>query len=489
MMKSKYLVAAFSLVLLTGGVFAQNGSNQSSTSLGVDTVVVASDESHLDSTISDVPADTIGIPVVLTDPDNLTSSTESVLSDVDRAVIVGGPAVISEDVRESIDEEVSQSTRVWGETASDTSLEVYDYFWPSNPESVNIVESSLYNEQETYQVLSAVVNDAENPVILADRNISTELVSELEDRQVEEAAVYSTQVNESNETGNISEEEDDNSSTTSLENRFSEADIEFTLNTGTPDELSTDLNEDLSQEGTVFATTGINSSYGIPSYAHPNAVTFPVTQDERTRDISFLNTSDFETVNVIGEQDAGQSIIDQLDSNQSNLITVNDTAETSITILRNQSNEWMDRANQELIGELEFEEMENMTNETENGNTTADNTTNMTDTEENSSGTGNTTGEVNNQSSITLNSRDNEIVSEAAYSDGQNYMKSTTITQDQSAIQFTYELTTSENQTSTGEEYSFQQRFSPDPGNYETTATLIVDGETIRETTENITIT
>jgi len=488
-MKSKYLVAAFSLVLLTGGVFAQNGSNQSSTSLGVDTVVVASDESHLDSTISDVPADTIGIPVVLTDPDNLTSSTESVLSDVDRAVIVGGPAVISEDVRESIDEEVSQSTRVWGETASDTSLEVYDYFWPSNPERVNIVESSLYNEQETYQVLSAVVNDAENPVILADRNISTELVSELEDRQVEEAAVYSTQVNESNETGNISEEEDDNSSTTSLENRFSEADIEFTLNTGTPDELSTDLNEDLSQEGTVFATTGINSSYGIPSYAHPNAVTFPVTQDERTRDISFLNTSDFETVNVIGEQDAGQSIIDQLDSNQSNLITVNDTAETSITILRNQSNEWMDRANQELIGELEFEEMENMTNETENGNTTADNTTNMTDTEENSSGTGNTTGEVNNQSSITLNSRDNEIVSEAAYSDGQNYMKSTTITQDQSAIQFTYELTTSENQTSTGEEYSFQQRFSPDPGNYETTATLIVDGETIRETTENITIT
>lgn len=489
MMKSKYLVAAFSLVLLTGGVFAQNGSNQSSTSLGVDTVVVASDESHLDSTISDVPADTIGIPVVLTDPDNLTSSTESVLSDVDRAVIVGGPAVISEDVRESIDEEVSQSTRVWGETASDTSLEVYDYFWPSNPERVNIVESSLYNEQETYQVLSAVVNDAENPVILADRNISTELVSELEDRQVEEAAVYSTQVNESNETGNISEEEDDNSSTTSLENRFSEADIEFTLNTGTPDELSTDLNEDLSQEGTVFATTEINSSYGIPSYAHPNAVTFPVTQDERTRDISFLNTSDFETVNVIGEQDAGQSIIDQLDSNQSNLITVNDTAETSITILRNQSNEWMDRANQELIGELEFEEMENMTNETENGNTTADNTTNMTDTEENSSGTGNTTGEVNNQSSITLNSRDNEIVSEAAYSDGQNYMKSTTITQDQSAIQFTYELTTSENQTSTGEEYSFQQRFSPDPGNYETTATLIVDGETIRETTENITIT
>ena len=489
MMKSKYLVAAFSLVLLTGGVFAQNGSNQSSTSLGVDTVVVASDESHLDSTISDVPADTIGIPVVLTDPENLTSSTESVLSDVDRAVIVGGPAVISEDVRESIDEEVSQSTRVWGETASDTSLEVYDYFWPSNPERVNIVESSLYNEQETYQVLSAVVNDAENPVILADRNISTELVSELEDRQVEEAAVYSTQVNESNETGNISEEEDDNSSTTSLENRFSEADIEFTLNTGTPDELSTDLNEDLSQEGTVFATTGINSSYGIPSYAHPNAVTFPVTQDERTRDISFLNTSDFETVNVIGEQDAGQSIIDQLDSNQSNLITVNDTAETSITILRNQSNEWMDRANQELIGELEFEEMENMTNETENGNTTADNTTNMTDTEENSSGTGNTTGEVNNQSSITLNSRDNEIVSEAAYSDGQNYMKSTTITQDQSAIQFTYELTTSENQTSTGEEYSFQQRFSPDPGNYETTATLIVDGETIRETTENITIT
>jgi len=489
MMKSKYLVAAFSLVLLTGGVFAQNGSNQSSTSLGVDTVVVASDESHLDSTISDVPADTIGIPVVLTDPDNLTSSTESVLSDVDRAVIVGGPAVISEDVRESIDEEVSQSTRVWGETASDTSLEVYDYFWPSNPETVNIVESSLYNEQETYQVLSAVVNDAENPVILADRNISTELVSELEDRQVEEAAVYSTQVNESNETGNISEEEDDNSSTTSLENRFSEADIEFTLNTGTPDELSTDLNEDLSQEGTVFATTEINSSYGIPSYAHPNAVTFPVTQDERTRDISFLNTSDFETVNVIGEQDAGQSIIDQLDSNQSNLITVNDTAETSITILRNQSNEWMDRANQELIGELEFEEMENMTNETENGNTTADNTTNMTDTEENSSGTGNTTGEVNNQSSITLNSRDNEIVSEAAYSDGQNYMKSTTITQDQSAIQFTYELTTSENQTSTGEEYSFQQRFSPDPGNYETTATLIVDGETIRETTENITIT
>jgi len=487
-MKSKYLVAAFSLVLLTGGVFAQNGSNQSSTSLGVDTVVVASDESHLDSTISDVPADTIGIPVVLTDPENLTSSTESVLSDVDRAVIVGGPAVISEDVRESIDEEVSQSTRVWGETASDTSLEVYDYFWPSNPESVNIVESSLYNEQETYQVLSAVVNDAENPVILADRNISTELVSELEDRQIEEATVYSTQVNESNETGNISEE-DDNSSTTSLENRFSEADIEFTLNTGTPDELSTDLNEDLSQEGTVFATTGINSSYGIPSYAHPNAVTFPVTQDERTRDISFLNTSDFETVNVIGEQDAGQSIIDQLDSNQSNLITVNDTAETSITILRNQSNEWMDRANQELIGELEFEEMENMTNETENGNTTADNTTNMTDTEENSSGTGNTTGEVNNQSSITLNSRDNEIVSEAAYSDGQNYMKSTTITQDQSAIQFTYELTTSENQTSTGEEYSFQQRFSPDPGNYETTATLIVDGETIRETTENITIT
>ena len=88
MMKSKYLVAAFSLVLLTGRVFAQNGSNQSSTSLGVDTVVVASDESHLDSTISDLPADTIGMPVVLTNSaDYETTATLIVDGDTIRETI------------------------------------------------------------------------------------------------------------------------------------------------------------------------------------------------------------------------------------------------------------------------------------------------------------------------------------------------------------------------------------------------------------------
>ncbi|QGA80614.1 cell wall-binding repeat-containing protein [Candidatus Nanohalobium constans] len=483
-MKWKALVVGVALALVTGMGMAQNTSNQTDglnqSSAELDTVLVASSASHIDPTIADVVSERLGVPVVLAGPENLSDEEAEFFSGVDNAVIVGGPAALSENVEEQIRTETENTIRVWGETATDTSLEVSNYFWSEDNEQVNIVQTDLYDTIQSYRVLSALANDAENPVILEDENMSEEALTELEDQGVEEATVHTTDEN-----------------ITELENIFENNSIEASFENGSAEVLAARLHNETfenTEKDNLFATTGSNFNYGIPTYSSPSTVTFPVTRDSFEKDIQMINGSGFDTFNIIGEPELGQEITGEINqSRETSFIEVTDKVETSIDLVRNNSETWNDLINEDLVSELEFknanETMEEAnesgtTNETENE--TENESENMTVDTENESQE-DTTNSESVASSIGLSSSGNTVAAEGSYSDGNSYSTSTRIFQNQTHIQFLFSLEPTENETS-DTEYNFEQELQAEDGEYQTSVGVAVNGEVVEQTRENLTI-
>ncbi|PSH00269.1 MAG: hypothetical protein BRC28_00090 [Nanohaloarchaea archaeon SW_4_43_9] len=125
------------LVLFLAGM----STAQPAEDMAMDTVLITSTANYPDTYISEPVSEKLGAPVLLTDRDELKSSTSDSLGryDVQEAVLVGGPEVISEQVEEDIASEVNTTTRLWGTTQIGTSVEVSKYFW-SESEEATIVQ-------------------------------------------------------------------------------------------------------------------------------------------------------------------------------------------------------------------------------------------------------------------------------------------------------------------------------------------------------------
>ena len=543
-MKWKVLVAGLALALITGSALAQNNSSENESevlngsnmtdgnmtdsnitdgetqtgSASVETVIVASSESAIDGTIADSASERLGVPIVLTDPENLSESTSQGMTElgVEQAVIIGGPAAISDDVEDEIDSLTSQETeRVFGQTASDTSVEVAEYFWPEGYNQTSIVQADLLGDQEeTYDVLSAVVNTAgDNPVLLSDLNESSEeVLSEVESQNVQEVAVYSL--------GNTTDN--------SLETGLNDLDASSEFNQGSTEELTETLYSEIQdnpEDQELYALAGDSFSFGIPTYAAPDAATYTVTEDTVNQSVEFIGASGFEAVTAIGQEDIGQEITGGLNETavETSYIRGDDPAQVSVDLLSNNSQEWSTQRNDTLIQEIlgtttttpgnetetptENDTTENDTQtptETENETETSDenltpenegetvlpdNETNQTETPENDTEDNQTETPAENdtapetgdaQSSLELTSDTSSVSGQATYTGEVEYDEQTDVQQNESTITFVFSLEPVDgDQTQEEYNYEFSEDVNPEPGSYDTRAVLVVDGETV----------
>lgn len=468
-----------------------NGSNlseeaalqQNQTDGSVDTVIVASSESHIDAALADSASERLGIPVVLTDPDNLSDSTSQAMTDlgVERAVIVGGPVALSENVEEDINGLTSEeTTRVFGQTASDTSIEVANYFWPNGYNQTTIVQARLFGEQDdTYRLISAAANTAEdNPLLIAEINST-------EQEQVVNEVVTAQGVNQ------VDAYTVGTSTNNSLTQDLNQLGTEAQVNQGSVQELSTQLYsevQDNSENRTLYALAGNNFEYGIPTYASPDSVTYTVTQERLDQSAEYIDNSGYTQINTVGEQEISDELTGQINASvQNEYVPVDSAADTSVQILEDNVEEWNTQRNEELlreIGLINEQATENDTQTTENltpenqGETILPNN----ETQENETAEDNQTGVTGDaQSSIELSADSSTVTAEATYTSDQQYEREVDVNTSNQTVTFTFTLVpTDSNETSQEEStYEFNEEVEPDNGSYETRAELIVDGETV----------
>lgn len=190
------------LVLFSTLAFAQTAKEEpfNPEEGDIDKVIVASTTNFPDALISSAPATKLGIPVVLTDKNELSAEASESFEKfgVKEAYIVGGPSVVSEDVEEEIDTQVNSTTRLWGMSQVGTSIEVSEYFWSEGSEKAIIVQYPQ-DEEKGYRLLTAIKNEmsdiegSEAPILISQEGtLSSSVLSEVERLGASEAEVYST---------------------------------------------------------------------------------------------------------------------------------------------------------------------------------------------------------------------------------------------------------------------------------------------------------
>ncbi|MFB6209649.1 MAG: cell wall-binding repeat-containing protein [Candidatus Nanohaloarchaea archaeon] len=188
-MKFKLLLLGTAL-LMTASV----GTAQSAENTNLDTVLVTSTANYPDTFLANPVSEKLGAPTILTEKNSLPSEASETLSelDVEEAVIIGGPSVVSESVEQDIDSEVNTTTRLWGTTQVGTSSEVSGYFWTGSKEAT-LVQYPL-ESMDSYRALARASHESdENPLIISKPGtLSATALTEIERLGATEVEVYST---------------------------------------------------------------------------------------------------------------------------------------------------------------------------------------------------------------------------------------------------------------------------------------------------------
>jgi putative cell wall-binding protein len=138
----------------------------------VDAVFLTTTVNYPDSVVAAAAANHIGAPVIVTDENELSEAVEATLRDLNpkTVYIIGGPAVISEDVEKKINEIGFTTERIWDMTRYGTAASIGMYFWFSTgTDNAVLVCDNIYSVGEEYKQLAASLSLArmyESPILL-----------------------------------------------------------------------------------------------------------------------------------------------------------------------------------------------------------------------------------------------------------------------------------------------------------------------------------
>lgn len=267
----------------------------------VDTAVVASSANYPDAMVGAAASDKIGAPVLVTDKDSLSDSTSNAIENlgVSEVVILGGPAVVSEDVETEIDSQVNSTTRLWGVSEIGTSVKVSEYFWTESDEAT-IVQYPLESE-DAYQLLSAVkseVQDEDEPVLISKPGtVSASTLSEVERLNASEVEVYSTEaVNVTQDLEEIGVEE-------------------VSVTEGSLEEVKREAENKTEIRNisnlVVIASTNFRDSISTPNSANGASITVN-SEAEIENAVSAAGEDSVQDIKVVGNNDLAQKIAEQI---------------------------------------------------------------------------------------------------------------------------------------------------------------------------------
>ena len=169
----------------------------------VDAVFLTTTVNYPDSVVAAAAANHIGAPVIVTDENELSEAVEATLRDLapTTVYIIGGPAVISEDVEKRLTEIGFTTERIWDMTRYGTAASIGMYFWFSTgTDSAVLVCDNIYSVGEEYKQLAASLSLARmygSPILLTPCDaLSVDAASLLTDLNVSEVVLVGTNPSE-----------------------------------------------------------------------------------------------------------------------------------------------------------------------------------------------------------------------------------------------------------------------------------------------------
>jgi plastocyanin len=311
------------LILLTGITAAQPAEDAK-----IDTVLITSTANYPDTYISEPVSEMLGAPVLLTDKDELRTSTSRSLErfEVEEAVLVGGPEVINEEVEQEINSEVNTTTRLWGTTQTGTSVEVSQYFWSSSEEATVV---QYPQDEEGYQLLNEVSEESdENPILISkEGTLSASVLAEVERLGATEVTVYSS--NTVNVTQDLEE--------------IGVEDVEIERPEDDEDTSGTETGR------TVFVAAS-NFRDAISAQASRGNVNLVTGEEEINETVETARNSEGDTVYVTGEPELAQQIAERIreETEKEVVLLTGEPEQVSANLTSREAPEWAQEQNQRL---------------------------------------------------------------------------------------------------------------------------------------------
>ncbi|MFB6145406.1 MAG: cell wall-binding repeat-containing protein [Candidatus Nanohaloarchaea archaeon] len=297
-MKKKILLIAL-LLTIAGAASAQSTNPDN-----VNTVILASTANYPDAFIASPAGNKIGAPVLLTDKDQLSQSTSDALDRLqpDNVIIVGGPAVISDNVESQVDAKVNSTTRLWGMTQLGTSIQVSQHFWATGSDKAVVVQYPQ-NSSNGYQLLSAVKNevqDSDLPILISkEGTLSASVISEIKRLNATEVDVYATNsVNSSQDLKDVG---------------VNEVNVETGDMTELADRIQKGVIERDRNRTRLVIVAAANFEHAISAPNVADSASFVVGNDAQIQNaIDLVRNSSATEIKITGKPDLAQRIAEQI---------------------------------------------------------------------------------------------------------------------------------------------------------------------------------
>lgn len=337
----------------------------------VNKAILASTANFPDAFMASAPSDKLGIPVLLTDKNQLTDATRKSINELgaDEVIIVGGPAVVSDSVQSEVDSMVNSTTRLFGTTQIGTSIEVSSYFWGEGSDSATVVQYPQ-DAENGYKLLSAVKNevqDEDEPILISKTGtLSASVLSEVERLGATEVDVYSTDaVNVTQDLEEIGVKEAE------IEEPEQESENETEEIDELSDQVQSRTAETTRNRSTLVVVASANFRHAISVPATANSVSFVVGSQEQISDaLEFVRDTSADHIKVTGKPDLARQIADRIESDTNRSVDFvsgpPESVAANITVENRQ--EWnriqerrFDRWKQEVINSGELRKQTNRT--------------------------------------------------------------------------------------------------------------------------------
>lgn len=293
----KTIILSVALLLLLVPVMARDTDGEN-----VDKVIIASTENYPDAIVSSSVSQKLGIPILLTEKDEIPSEVQSTLGELNPTEVtaVGGPAVISNSVVNQLKEDYDV-TRLWGMTRYGTAQEVAAQFWPEGAKKALLVENELGEKKGN--VMAAAKDLAEgNPMLpIPEGKIPAGLLSQLKDMDVERVTIVGSEISQEME----SSLEDLNITIQERIQARNENRLQERLRNRSLQHIRE--NETL----VVVAVGNFRDTISAPNL--PQARSFLVSSEEEISDaVDAVNERGIQKVKVVGKPDLAENISNAL---------------------------------------------------------------------------------------------------------------------------------------------------------------------------------
>ncbi len=275
------------LLLLSQMVLAQN----------VDTAIIATDITSVDMHIAMTAAGKAGAPVFVAENGIIPDSTLQVLAaaNIKTVILVGGPAVIKEEAKETLESLGYTVLRLWGIERTGTALEVMKHFWPEGAGCAVLVDDTKNSDSDVRMQLKASILASSKGcamIPVPKGTLPAEVLSSMENFSVSEIRFIGKELKQ--------------------ELREKLKSFRVVATTGNETEIEIEIETELAENATKLVIVAVPEwKHGLGVGAHPSGesvVKMIFSMNQSSRLISFIKENNFTEIKVVGTPALAQGI-------------------------------------------------------------------------------------------------------------------------------------------------------------------------------------